>query len=147
MTAMPGGCQCGRVRYLAEVAGDEAYLCHCGMCRRATGGVAAAFRQVSQADVRWTGAPPDWFRSSPIAERPFCAQCGTPLGFRYRDSDDMDLTVGSFDEPGFFRPVGHFSVDTRLEAWSDTSHLPGKRLDENAPLVDRWMKACGKLPD
>jgi len=25
--------------------------------------------------------------------------------------------------------------------------LPGKRLDEHAPAVDRWIKALGKLPD
>ncbi|MCP4619929.1 MAG: GFA family protein, partial [Bradyrhizobium sp.] len=28
---MTGGCQCGRVRYVARVADDEAYLCHCRM--------------------------------------------------------------------------------------------------------------------
>ena len=44
------------------------------------GGVAAAFVGVEQADVEWQGAP-DWFASSPIAERPFCSHCGTPLGF------------------------------------------------------------------
>ncbi len=39
MTRMTGGCQCGRVRYAAEVDSDDAYLCHCRMCQRATGGV------------------------------------------------------------------------------------------------------------
>ena len=38
-----GGCQCGRVRYRARIAGDAAYLCHCRMCQRATGGFAATF--------------------------------------------------------------------------------------------------------
>ena len=124
----------------------DAYLCHCGMCRHATGGVSIAYASVPRAAVRWS-TEPDWYRSSPIAERPFCSACGTPLGFAFLDSDDMDLTVGSFDHPGYFHPTENFSIETALPAWADTSHLPGKRLDQHAPVADRWRKACGKLPD
>lgn len=144
---MTGGCQCGRVRYAAKIASDEAYLCHCTMCRRATGGVSIAFVNIARADVAWTGAAPAFYRSSPIAQRPFCADCGTPLGFQFLDGDRMDLTVGSFDDPAFFRPTSNFSIETMLPAWSDTAHLPGRRLDENPSTRDRWMKALGKLPD
>jgi len=145
---MTGGCQCGRIRFSAAIHDDEAYLCHCNYCRRATGGVAAAFRNIRQADVTWTTRPPDWYRSSEIAERPFCAACGTPLGFRFVEgSETMDLTIGAFDDPGFFRPTSNFSVETKLAAWEDTSHLPGKRLDEHPATVERWINARGKLPD
>ena len=40
---MTGGCQCGRVRYSAEIASDDAYWCHCRMCQRWTGGVFLCF--------------------------------------------------------------------------------------------------------
>lgn len=145
--SMSGGCQCRRVRYQARIASDEGYLCHCNHCRHATGGASIAFVNVALADVRWTGEPPDYYQSSPIAKRPFCSTCGTPLGFQFLDGTNMDLTLGSFDEPGFFRPTSNFSVETMLTAWSDTSHLPGKRLDEHAAVADRWMKSIGKLPD
>ena len=144
---MTGGCQCGRVRYAARIANDDAYLCHCGMCRRATGGVSIAFCNVPKADVAWTPAPPDHYASSAIARRGFCSACGTPLSFDYPDSPDMDLTVGSFDDPGRFVPRNHFAVDTMLEHWRDTSHLPGIRLADNPATVDRWMVAAGKLPE
>ena len=36
---MTGGCACGRIRYSVAIADDKAYLCHCRMCQRATGGV------------------------------------------------------------------------------------------------------------
>ena len=144
---MTGGCQCGRVRYAVRIIDDEAYLCHCAMCRRATGGVSIAYKNVAQADVAWTATRPDWYQSSPIARRPFCAACGTPLGFQFLDGAAMDLTVGSFDDPTRFRPTSNFSIETALAAWLDVTHLPGKRLADHAPVADRWMKALGKLPD
>lgn len=147
MTRMTGGCQCRRIRYAVEIADGDAYLCHCNYCRRATGGVSIAFKNVRFADVEWTAAAPDWYASSPIARRPFCSACGTPLGFQFQDGENMDLTVGSFDDIAFFRPTSNFSIETALEAWMDVTHLPGRRLDEHPPAVDRWIKALGKLPD
>jgi hypothetical protein len=144
---MTGGCQCRRIRYTVKIGSDDAYLCHCGYCRHATGGASIAFKNVRFADVAWTAAPPDWYRSSPIARRPFCSTCGTPLGFQFLDGENMDLTIGSFDDPSRFRPTSNFGIETALPAWLDASHLPGKRLDEHQPAVDRWMNALGKLPD
>ena len=143
---MTGGRQCGGVRYTARIAGDEAYPCHCGMCRHATGGVSTAFRNLRKADVAWEREP-DHYASSPIARRGFCSGCGTPLSFDYPDSPNMDLTIGSFDDPSRFAPVHHFAIETALAAWLDTKDLPGKRLDENPATVDRWMAATGKLPE
>lgn len=146
METVTGGCQCGRVRYKVEIADDDAYLCHCRMCQKATGGVAAAFKNVLRADLHWLGEEPSWYRSSQIAERPFCATCGTPLGFRYPDSDKMDLTVGSFDTPDRFRPSMHFGAESMHEAWLDTSDLKRTRSDEYQPLVEKWTKAIGAMP-
>jgi len=147
MTAMTGGCQCGRVRYTAEIDNDDAYLCHCKMCRRATGGASIAFVGVPQDKVRWESGP-DWYRSSPIAHRPFCAHCGTPLGFSFiEDAKNIDLTVGSFDDPSRFRPVHNYATESILPAWLDASHLPGIRTEENANVVERWKKATGHVPD
>ena len=142
-----GGCQCRRVRYTVQVDPTDAYLCHCRMCQRATGGVAAAFVGVLRADVAWDGEP-DYYRSSPIAERPFCAQCGTPLGFRFLEgSDKMDLTIGSFDDPSDFVPKHHFGAESLHEAWLDTSALPRMRSDEYEVLVKKWAEAGAEPPE
>lgn len=142
-----GGCQCGRVRYSVEIADDDAYFCHCRMCQRATGGVAAALKQVPRAAVTWTAAEPERYRSSPIAMRGFCGQCGTPLTFEGDESDGMDLTVGSFDDAYRFKPVEHAGVESRHEAWRETRGLPESRTEDNERISARWMEACGKLPD
>lgn len=141
METMTGGCQCGRVRYRMRIGDDDAYLCHCRMCQRATGGVAIAFKNVKQSDVSWERQP-DEYASSSIARRGFCRDCGTPLTFRYESgTDKIDLTVGSFDDPARFRPTAHFGAESLHEAWLDTSALPRTRSDEYRPLVERWEQA------
>ena len=142
-----GGCQCGKVRYTVEVDPSEAYLCHCRMCQRATGGFAAAFVGVKQADVAWSGEP-DWYESSPIARRPFCSGCGTPIGFQFVEgSANMDLTIGSFDDPSDFRPKHHFGAESIHEAWLDTSQLPRIKTSDYDVLVKKWTDATGKVPE
>ncbi len=142
-----GGCACGRVRYSARVESDEAYLCHCRMCQRASGNVSLAMKNVRAADVRWEREP-DYFQSSPIARRGFCSACGTSLTFEYLEgTDKMDLIVGTFDDPSRFRPKHHFGVESMHRAWLNTEGLPEYRVDEYKPVVDRWMNAVGKLPD
>jgi hypothetical protein len=141
-----GGCQCGRVRYSVTIDDREAYLCHCRMCQRATGGVSIAFKNVLKDAVDWEHEP-DRYASSPIAERGFCAACGTPLTYEAPASPRMDLTVGSFDDPSLFKPTEHCGSESWHEEWLDTTALPANRTDENPGLVKRWMDAVGKLPD
>ena len=144
--AMQGGCACGKVRFTAMVADDEAYLCHCRMCQRATGSVSIAFRNVKQADVTWHSGP-DYYDSSPIAVRPFCSACGTSLGFQFKDgSENLDLTVAAFDDPSRFTPKHHFGAESMHRAWLNTEGLPEQRTDTYQKLVDKWVDATGSFP-
>ena len=143
---MTGGCACGRVRYTAQVESDDAYLCHCRMCQRSTGSVSIAFTNVKKAGLTWSHEP-DWYRSSPIARRPYCRECGTSLGFDHPDHHKMDLTVASFDDPSRFRPTSHFGAESMHRAWLDTGGLPEQRADQYQPLIDRWEKSGAEMPD
>lgn len=146
MKHVTGGCQCGRIRYTAEVENYDAYLCHCRMCQRATGGVSIAFKNLPKAKRHWEREP-EWYHSSPIARRPYCSACGTPLGFEFIDGENCDLTVGSFDDPSAFVPTSQFGIESRHDAWSTTLELPGARCDEHAPLVKRWADAGMAVPE
>jgi hypothetical protein len=137
---MTGGCQCGRIRYTAQLDNFDAYLCHCRMCQRATGGVSIAFVNLAKSQMVWESEP-EWYHSSTIARRPFCRECGTPLGFEYPDAARCDLTVGSFDNPYPFKPTSHFGTEGWHEAWLATDGLPTMRCDEYPSLVERWEKA------
>ena len=144
---MTGGCACGRVRFEATVKPDEAYLCHCRMCQRSTGSVSIAFVNARLDQVRWESEP-DWYESSPIARRPFCASCGTSLGFVFaEDAEKMDLTVAAFDDPSVFKPKHHFGIESMHRAWINTDGLPEYRTDQYQVLVDKWVEVTGKVPE
>ena len=103
-------------------------------------------KNLARADVAWEHEP-EWYASSPVAKRPFCRQCGTPLGFAFNESERMDLTVGSFDDPGAFYPTENFGVESKHAAWEDTSHLPGVKVTGHPAAVKRWAAAGLKVPD
>ena len=114
-------------------------ICATAGCASARpGSVSIAFKNVKQADVAWEREP-DWYDSSPIAERPYCRECGTSLGFRFKDgSENMDLTVASFDDPSRFVPKHHFGAESMHRAWLNTEGLPEMRTDE-LPEAGRQM--------
>ena len=144
---MTGGCACGRVRFTANIENDEAYLCHCRMCQRATGSISIAFKNVKQVDVSWEHEP-DWYDSSPIALRPYCRECGTSLGFAFKEgSEPTDLTIASVADPSRNKPKHHFGAESIHRAWLSTEGLPEYRTDEYQALVDRWVEATGRVPD
>jgi len=141
--ALTGGCLCGQVRYEARPEHRDGYYCHCRMCQLAFGNTRAAFLNLRKDEVRWTAAPPTYYASSKIARRGFCGHCGTPLSFEYLDSERLDLSVGSLDDPSVLTPSTHFAVESRIANWHAEDGLPGERIDENAKLVSRWKKAYG----
>jgi hypothetical protein len=144
---MAGGCACGRVRFTVTQEPEEAYLCHCRMCQRATGSVSIAFASFKLDHIAWDGEP-DWYDSSPIARRPYCRECGTSLGFIFKqDAHSMDLTVAAFDDPGPFTPKHHFGAESMHRAWINTEGLPEYRTDQYQKLVDKWIDATGKMPE
>ena len=143
MIAISGGCQCGAVRFTGRADPAKAYWCHCRMCQRAVGNVAAAFVNVGKADTSMAG-PVAHYMSSPFGRRGFCAACGTPLTFDYPDSLNMDLTLGALDDPGAFRPTSHFGVESWVEGWIQHDDLPVTRADDDAPLQARWKAAGGE---
>jgi len=128
-----GGCQCGAVRYQLLTPPEHASICHCRMCRRASGQPFMAFARVRHKNLRWTRGSPSIFRSSNIGERGFCSACGTPLTYRRVESPSISVTIGSLDDPEAARPVLQFGVESKLAWTGGLDGLPGERTED-------WMR-------
>ena len=143
LPALTGGCLCGRTRYEATPDHREGYYCHCRMCQLAFGNTRVAYFNLRKSEVRWTAEQPSYYASSKIARRGFCGQCGTPLSFEFFDSERMDLSVGSLDDPSQLKPTEHWAVESRIAAWHAPDGLPEHRLDANERIMQRWKDAYG----
>jgi hypothetical protein len=131
---MTGGCQCGAVRYALYSEPTTADICHCRMCQRAMGNLfMAAAGGIANADFAWTKGEPRRFRSSRIAERFFCGECGTPLAFRYIERPTMTMTIGSLDEPARVRPTQQIGVESRLPWLDEVMQTPRYTSEEDPP--------------
>jgi hypothetical protein len=127
---LAGGCQCGAVRYrlIAEPTGVN--VCHCRMCQKASGGAFMAFAGVRLSEFVVTSGAIATFASSDIAERGFCAQCGTPLTYRGLGSDRVSVTLGSLDDPGAVEPGTQLGVESRVRWLIHSLNLPEIRTEQ-----------------
>ena len=100
-----GGCLCGAVRYRVTGEPVAATLCHCGDCRRASGGTNIAWAVFECGNVEWLAGEPDRHSSSPGIYWLFCGACGSTVGYqRSERPQHLDITTGTLDEPDRFPP-------------------------------------------
>lgn len=127
---LTGGCQCGKRRYRASRPPTTVGYCHCNMCKKATGGPFALLVRFDEDSVEWLSAKPQAYRSSPIAERGFCPDCGTPLFLRYDSDPRLRMTIGSLDRPESVTPSYHYGIESRLPFIDCSADLPGRETQE-----------------
>lgn len=132
---LEGGCLCGAMRYVLRAA-PRVHYCHCSMCRRATGSAFAVLAWVRWDDVGWHGETQMSYRSSPIARRSFCGQCGSPLTLHYDAAsgvatEEVAFHTGTLDHPERVTPTYHYGIEARLP-WTDCgAGLPEHETEES----------------
>lgn len=100
-----GGCQCGAVRYRIDQALENAHICHCRMCQKASGNYFMPLARAAKATFTVTRGEVGWFQSSDIVRRGFCRDCGTPMLFDVVERDTINVVLGSLDDPEAVTPT------------------------------------------
>jgi hypothetical protein len=135
-----GGCQCGAVRYRFTTLPKGAHICHCRMCQKAFGAFYAPLVGGPRAAFEVTRGELAFFRSSDLADRGFCRDCGTPLTFAYVEQDWLSVSIGSLDHPEAFPPKDQHGTDSRIE-W--VNHLGA--LPDSSPIEERNSPAAAAI--
>jgi hypothetical protein len=128
---LTGGCQCGAIRFAVSAPPVKVSVCHCRMCQKASGAPFASFADIPSESFSWTRGKPAAFRSSSIAERDFCADCGTPLSFRRIDGPRIEIMTGAFDRPDRVVPTQQFGSESRLGWVVAIANLPSQTTLQN----------------
>ncbi|MDB5619179.1 GFA family protein [Tardiphaga sp.] len=130
-TTLTGGCQCGAIRFAISAAPTRVSICHCRMCQKASGAPFASLADIPHENFAWTRGTPSSFRSSSIAERDFCAKCGTPLSYRKIGGEKIEIMTGTFDRPDRMVPTQQFGSESRLGWVATITNLPSKTTMQN----------------
>lgn len=111
MAEHTGRCLCGAVTFKAESLDPHVHACHCGMCRRWSGGPALA---AQVGNIVFDGeANISLYASSDWAERGFCAKCGTNLFYRVKENGMTMLWSGTLDDPSELTLAGEIYIDSK----------------------------------
>ncbi|WAJ36331.1 GFA family protein [Pseudomonas sp. GOM7] len=119
MPHITGGCLCGQVRFTASGQPYRVGLCHCLDCRKYHGALFHASAIFAQDAVTIEG------ETGQYGGRHFCPRCGSSVFSR--TADEIELNLGSLDEPNQFTPTYELWT-IRREAW-----LPPFPLDRHYP--------------
>lgn len=159
-TLVTGGCLCGAVRYEINAPALSSGYCHCRICQKFTGSTMSAYTAFPASSVRFTGAEPKYFTSSPIARRGFCAVCGSSLVYHMTRPHEATLLViftTSLDNPQDYAPAAHNGMESRVSWFEILDDLPRTRSEDSRVLQEAWSSAglpdpatwepCAKAPD
>lgn len=116
---LTGGCVCGQLTYKAQGQPKRVGLCHCMTCRKTTGSAFNAFAIFPADTVTISGESRSW-EVAPGGEHRFCPRCGSRVF--YSDGDEIEIMLGSFDQPNLFTPT-YEAWTKRREAWLCTPDL------------------------
>ena len=135
-------CGCGLIELHASGEPRRVGLCHCLDCRKLHSAPVSAFVIFPRSAVAITGpqegplphAALGTFQSKPGYVRAFCTRCGSHVFWVTERSDEIELSVGSFDETNLFTPT-YESWTIRRERWlgalpTITQHFERDRVDE-----------------
>jgi hypothetical protein len=130
---MRGCCLCGEIEF--EILGrlPKLYQCHCGLCRKQSGGASNAatvvdahqMSSIKGAEVIRTWRKNTGFRSD------FCVNCGSPVPNPLGDKPYYWIPAGLLDGPLESTVAAHFHVGSKAE-WEP---IPGQGA------------ICAELPD
>ena len=133
-----GGCLCGAVRYQVKGRLRDVVNCHCSMCQRLHGnfGPHSKARKVNIAVTRSDGLA--WYKTSDIARRGFCRECGSGVFWEPYNLDATGLIAGTLDNSTELKTIGHIFVGEKLDFYEITDDLPQFDGSSGGKLVDDY---------
>jgi len=96
---LKGRCLCGINGFVVHGPVSGISLCHCSMCRRASGAGSAGHVLALAEDIHWSHTGPhSHIQLASGYGRPFCSKCGSPLPEVVHDGAYCRIPVGLLDD-------------------------------------------------
>ncbi len=126
-----GACNCGAVAFEIDADLKDVFVCHCSICRRATGANGIAVLLVDNAKFRWLGGEDNiatWKKPAADWQCWFCRTCGSPVPGA-NDPARTFVPAGLIKQGGENLKVAHHIWVGSKAVWDEIGDT-GKRHDE-----------------
>ena len=130
-TPVTGRCLCGDVRYQFTGAPLKVLHCHCESCRRHASAPITTFVCVPRESFHHLGAAPVAYASSPGVTRTHCGRCGSPISYASERNTQIDLYIGTLDDPAAIVPTFHVHCAEQLPWFETHDALPRYALGQS----------------
>ena len=106
---IPGGCNCGEVRYLVTKPPLASYICHCHLCQKRTGSAfsmtvvipAGGFELVAGNPTRTERLVAGGAKS--VSQ--VCASCYSRINTQREGAPTLNVRAGTLDDTSWLRPI------------------------------------------
>jgi hypothetical protein len=159
---LSGRCLCGKVRFEIEGALGPVVMCHCTMCRHASGSAFATNASVGADAFRIVAGRKSVkiFESSEDGIRAFCRKCGSPVfGGSASHPETIRIRLGALEDAGGARPAANiwtgskaewFAIGEGLQSFEEAAtaefFAPGESEKKSAKKKAVKEKAAKKKP-
>ena len=133
-----GGCLCGAVRYEVKGPLRDIVNCHCSMCLKLHGNF-GPHTKASKVNITITNSDGlAWYKTSDIAQRGFCRECGASIFWEPFDLDTTGILAGSLDDATGLKTMGHIFVSEKPDFYKITDKLPQFKKSSNGKLLNDY---------
>ncbi|WP_231098163.1 GFA family protein [Pseudoalteromonas luteoviolacea] len=122
MKMVKGSCNCNAVQFEISLPITDIYVCHCSICRKASGGNGVSVAVVNNQHFAWltgTDKIKTWHKPNHDWVCSFCTQCGSNLPGK-NDDQRMYVPVGLIanDDLAGAKVVQHMWVSSKA-CWEE----------------------------
>ena len=123
---MRGQCLCSAVEFEVDVPERTYSICHCGLCRRWSGGPLMSVH-CPEPNTEWLNDDGlTWYQGTPWAQRGFCSKCGSSLFWRLAQEPEgmLIVSVDALEDDGDFTLDRHIYSDARPDRYDFADDCP-----------------------
>jgi hypothetical protein len=144
---LPGGCNCGAVRYLVTRSLLTVYICHCHLCQKRTGSAFSMSVAIPADGLQIVAG--ELLRSErllPSGARNIswlCPACYSRIYTQREGAQTINLRAGTLDDTSQIRPVAQFWTSS-AQPWAlikDDVLSYTEQPADYAPLLAAWQAA------
>ena len=123
-------CLCGGIKIKIKGKLRHVINCHCSQCLK-THGNFAAYTSCPEGRIDFINKKTlKWYRSSKIAKRGFCSNCGASIFYKLLRSENISIAAGMFHNPTKLKTRLNIYTKGKLDYYKLDSKIP--RFNKNS---------------